>query len=258
MAFLDAAKNMALDVGKSALGSVGKATLILAAPTPAPPSAAGVTRTAKAMLDGGAAKASAADMGGEHILQVQYNPASLQMDANAEVTPVQYLQQNLDNGIPAQNTRNPSVVLSVELIFDAMLAQDAFLFDKLRLSAGAAVSDISGLAKAKTGGYTVQPQTNGLLAALFRDSTRTVTFRWADMSFTGELTEANATYTMFSVSGKPIRSVIRINITQSAEARGATHWDTAFDNTFGMGTGAAKNVGRSLGDKFGNLMQIGF
>ena len=251
----------------SALGIVKKAMLILHTDAQASTTSTSIaSKTASALskkpgtgLGATVSALAGGGMGGSHVLEVQYNPNSISLQANSSPTPFQYLQQNFDSTIPTQNFRDPSVVLSVELTFDAMNPKDAFMIDKFRLSAGDAVSAVSGLVQAGKGGYTVQPQTNGLLAALIRDSTRFVTFRWADMAFTGELTEASATYTMFSVSGKPVRSVVRLNITQNVDSKSdISYWDTAFTKTFGASDAAATKGGRSFADRYGNLLNIGF
>lgn len=249
----------------SAVGIVQKALLIIHSD---PPGGTGVGGSVASKAMGAlsaVSKATSAVTGaagvpaGAKVLQVQYNPNTVSLQANANRTPFQYLQQNVDSAIPTQNFRDPSVVLSVELIFDAMNPKDAFMFDKLRLSVGDAVSAVSGLIQAGKGGYTVQPQTNGILAALIKDSTRLVTFKWADMSFTGELTEANATYTMFSVSGKPVRSTVRLNITQQVDKQAdVTYWDTAFNKSFGDPASAAVKGGRPFANKCGNLLNLNF
>ena len=190
-----------------------------------------------------------------HVMQVQYNPSSLAIQATAESVPFSCLQQNIDAGIPNQNPRPPMVVLAVELIFDAVNPQDAFMMDKTRLSAGTIASDVSGIVQnVKHGGYTVQPQTEGLVAALMRPGTRTVTFRWADMAFTGEIFEVQAEYTMFSVSGKPIRSKVRMNIAQKVESDADfQYWDRALNEMFKTSQTVEM---KGLGQKAGNLLNL--
>lgn len=186
-------------------------------------------------------------------MEVQYNPASISFAANAEPMAATYLQSNVEQGVPSQLSRPPSVVMRVDLIFDAVNVKDAFMLEKFRV---ASVNDIAasaaGVAKALTGGYSVQPQTNGLLAAALDEASRLVTFCWADLCFTGELTETRAQYIMFSVSGQPIRSKITLQIAQEvAEDSDVSYWDKAFDTCFAPGTG-----GRGMAQKAGNLLNL--
>jgi hypothetical protein len=250
-------------LSSSALGSVQKAMLVIHKETDAQEvdSSKVAADTADVLTNavdssglGAVSKAASKASTKVHTMQVQYNPASLSIQANAESIPFTYLQQNIDSGVPNQSPRPPMVVLSVELIFDAVNPSDAFMMDKLRLSAGSAVSDISGALQAKKGGYTVQPHTNGLIAALMRPGTRVVTFRWADMAFTGQLIEVQAVYTMFSVSGKPVRSHVRMNIAQQVESSSdLKYWDQALDKAFSTSNEIG---GRSIASEWGNLLNL--
>lgn len=187
-----------------------------------------------------------------HVLQVQYNPSSLTLQANAQPIPFTYLMQNVDEGIPNQASRPPMVVLSVELVFDDMTPTDAFTMDKTRLVETVA----AGVMSASKNGYTVQPQTDGLVAAILRPETRLVTFRWADMAFTGHLIEVQADYTMFSTSGRPIRSKVRMNIAQQVESDAdIQYWKNALKKRFESGD--TQNL-KSAGQAAGNLLNLDF
>ena len=247
----------------SILGGIQKAYLVIHKKDAQSINSAQVTAAAQNALVSAAANAGASALSGAlsgagvnaTVLQVQYNPTSLSIQANAEPIPFTYLQQNIDNGVPNQNLRPPMVVLSVELIFDAVNPQDAFMLDKARISAGKIVSDVAGIVQSFKGGYTVQPQTEGLLAALMRPGTRVVTFRWADMAFTGQLIEVQAEYTMFSVSGKPVRSKVRMNIAQQVESEAdSKYWNDALDKTFKNGNEVSL---KGAGQKVGNLLNLG-
>lgn len=185
-----------------------------------------------------------------HVMQVQYNPSSLMFQANAQAVPFTFLMQNVDEGVPNQNYRPPMVVLSVELVFDAMTPTDAFMMDRRRLAETAE----AGIAAAVKGEYTVQPQTDGLMAAILRPQTRLVTFRWADMAFTGHMIEAKADYTMFSAGGRPIRSKIRMNIAQQVESQGdIQYWNDALDKMFQSGD--FQNL-KNAAQRVGNLINL--
>lgn len=197
---------------------------------------------------------SAAQIGQPQVLQVQYNPATLELQGNADNIPYIQMQQNIDAGVPNQKERPPMVSLTVELYFDAMNPRDAFMFDKLRLSAGDVASTVTRAKQAFSGGYTVQHQTNGLLATVFRPETRVVTFAWGDMAFTGVLFEMQADYTMFSPSGRPVRSKVRLNIAQQVDAKvDCDYWDKAMDKVFNQ-QGIRQAMDSS--QKGGNLVNL--
>ncbi len=177
-----------------------------------------------------------------HVMEVQYNPSTLSVNANAEAVPVQYLQQNLDTAIPSMNERPPSVVLSVELLFDQMNVFDSFMWDKF--TGGVSAQSVTNIASAvmmdKGNTWSVQKEVQGLLAALLKDTTRHVIFQWANMSFAGELSEVQARHTMFSVSGEPVRSSVRLNITQTVtDNQNLAYWDNALNTLFPAGATAA-------------------
>ena len=211
-------------------------------------SAAGGLSATSAALKGRGVKAS--------VMQVQYNPSSLTIQANAEAIPFTHLQQNVDSSVPNQSLRPPMVMLSVELTFDAMNPKDAFMAEKFTsISTGGIVSSVAGGIQTAAGkGYTVQPQTEGLIAALLRPSTRLVTFRWADMAFTGQLVEVQADYTMFSVSGKPIRSTVSMNIAQQVESGAdADYWENVLNSAIRDGS---LEKGKGMDQKLGNVFNL--
>ena len=268
MAVGDVLKNIGTNLGNSVLGNIEKAKLyihssvgaekinsqqVVQGATQALAGASAVGSAVSGVLTGSSGSGTTAIH--THEMTVQYNPSTLTIQANAESIPFTYLQQNIDNGIPNQNFRPPMVVLSVQLVFVAMNTQDAFMMDKLRLSVGSVVSDISaGIMTAKKGGYSVQAQTNGLIATVMRPSTKVVTFAWADMAFTGQITEVQANYTMFSPSGKPVRSTVTMNIAQQVESDSDnSYWDKVLDNTFGAN--GTLNT-QTLGQTAGNLLNL--
>lgn len=256
------------DAKSSVLGTAKKALLILHkddsqrgddAMTPQKISAATMDalyptgQTARSTLTG-ISEALGADF---HVLQVQYNPASVEFQASSEEVTIPYLQQNIDPSIPNQNTRPPSVTLSVHLIFDAMNVRDSFMFEKFRVT----TQDVAQLAAKRTlkkDIYSVQAQTNGLIGMIMRKSTRLVTFQWAEMSFTGEVTEIQADYSMFSVSGRPVRSQVKINISQRVDSNSdSKYWNQAFDKCFGNQNISVVSGGKSQMEGLSNLLNIG-
>lgn len=274
MGFLSTIGGMAKDAAASAVGIVGKAQLVFHTSETGGDTLDANTLAAGSLLSkGGKLNALRAKMSkdlpglsptGLHTLQVQYNPATISIQASSESIPFQMLQDNINSSIPNQQWRDPAVVLTVDLIFDDMNPVDAFMADKFMLLNGGSVGNLisigGGIAKAVMGKvYSVQQQTNALVAAAIRDKTRNVTFKWSGMSFSGEITEVNASYTMFSVSGRPVRSNVRLSITQQVNNDAdSQYWSSAFNTAFG-GAGAAMSTGgRSAANKVGNLLNFNF
>ena len=250
------------NVGNSLFGTTKKAVLLLhdlQSTNPASKLGSSLNSLTKSVLTsankiGGSAFSTAANalVGGGGSLEVQYNPSSLSINANAQAVPFSYLLKNTDNGIPNQDLRPPSITMSVQLVFDDMNVKDAFMAEKFRVtSVGDAISTVSSLVKNLAGdGYSVQPETNALVAMLMKDSTRLVTFQWGDMSFTGEVCQVQARYTMFSVSGQPIRSVVDLVIVQCITGSGdISQWENAFDKGFSNSL-SRKNILQKATDLF--------
>ena len=203
-----------------------------------------------------------ANLGGKlsqfRVLEVQYNPSSIEIQANAEDLPMLYLQQNLEEGVPNQLMRPPAVTLHTELIFDAVNLADSFMWEKFTSGVSAqTIANVATASKKQNGTvWSVQDQTNGLLAALLSEDTRTVIFKWADMTFAGDITEATAKYTMFSTSGRPVRSKITLRITQKVESKDdITLWEENLDRLFTSGEASKERSGLQ---NAGNLLHLNY
>lgn len=254
--------SMAKDLGRSIIGNPKKAILIFgtgstgssASSAASALSSSNITRMTSQMLNKqGLTNTSLIDTATAKHLEVQYNPASLQFMASVDAVQLRNLQNTIAEGVTNQSCRAPSVTMSVDLIFNAVNPKDSFMADKIRLSANDIVTDVSWLVNtAKNGGYTVQPQSNGLLASTVDETDRFVTFQWADMSFSGELTDVNVQYGMFSVSGKPVHSVVTLRIAQQlTNAAEDTQWNlTKFNECF------SGKQSTNIGQKFGNLLNV--
>lgn len=219
-----------------------------------------VSQTAQALTQGSVSAAGSTG-GLSKTLTVHYNPSSIQLQANADAVDVSYLLKNVDNGVPRQQTRPPSITMSVELVFDDMNVKDAFMAEKFKLLSMS--ESISGLAssgaalyRTATGqNYSVQAQTNGIVALLMSKNTRQVTFSWANLSFSGEVNQVQARYTMFSTSGRPVRSVVTLILVQEfSNQTDRDKWNTAFDTGFKASLSKAGN--RSVGQTVGNILNI--
>lgn len=196
---------------------------------------------------------------GFHVLQVKYNPSSIRFSTRAgsythcgpggmgvnEVTQM---------SIPAQT------VMSVDLIFDDVNIQDAFMWEKFGVTAGSAISSVAGEVKQVTkDGYSVQAQVDGLISLITQSESRNVVFYWSEMAFAGEVTNVNATYTMFNPQGHPIRAKVSLSIFQMddlSDSADKVYWDNAFTNLFGDYTEGTDVSDSRFLDKLGNLINL--
>lgn len=211
-------------------------------------------------LAGGAAAAAGGNKAPavKRAFSVQFNPSTLELYANSfDVSkhgairdPQTGSQKELVDCVVAS-----SVDLTVTLIFDHVTITDAFMVDKLRQGTVNTVVSIGKTLKAKqTAKPTVQTEVEGLIGALRNSRTRTITFAWADFSFTGSLNDVSAEYTMFSVEGRPIRANVTLRIRQDLKEEFIKQWQDEFKAAFGSSAveGKADKVRSAT-----NLLNIG-
>ena len=246
------------NLGSSLTGDIQKAVLIFGTGSSSTSNgeATGGTSlnkmTAQMLNRKGLFNESLIDTTGTRYLEVQYNPASIQFSASVDAVQMRGVQNKLEEGVHNQSCRGPSIIMTVDLVFNEVNVKDAFMTDKFRVSANDIVTDVSSVVHSLGSGYSVQPQSNGLIASTVGEAYRFVTFQWADMSFSGELTDVNVQYGMFSVSGRPIHSVVTLRITQQLTSSAEnTKWNTSkFNECFD------DKQKSSVGQKVGNLLNI--
>lgn len=198
-----------------------------------------------------AAQEVAASMGTDKTFFVQFNPSSLELSASN--TPQN--KRDLTGSNEDQNESNdvataPGIEMTVALVFDKMNIYDAFMFDKF--NTGMSVTTITNAASMlsdKT--FTVQPYVEGLISALRNRYTQSMTFRWADFSFTGRLRQMNAQYTMFSVSGHPVRAQVHLRLIQDLHSQERKAWQSNFETLLSQ-----KDSFVTAGQKVSNLFHL--
>lgn len=189
------------------------------------------------------------------IFTVQFNPSELQFSGygGGFAQKVNFINdKEADEDVTFGNMQS-RITMTVKLIFDQVDPQDAFMSDKFTLSytsvTKGAVKGVKKLLGKKTN--SVQTQVEGFIGALRNESTREITFAWGKMCYTGILNRISSQYTMFSVTGEPIRAVVTLTMVCADEnIKGNTmgNWDAQYDKAFGSGesfslTGAAQKVG---------------
>lgn len=178
-------------------------------------------------------------LGGDFIsFPVQYNPKSIHFDCVAG-------EMNFERGVGGGNEQtisskvNAQINFSFELIFQDVDVLDAFGQDTLSKTMNSlnniSVSTVTSLFSSTE--HSVQKQVDGLISLVSDKDTDLVVFHWADMTFIGNIKSVNATYDMFSNSGKPISAKVRIVMTDGGcgdlGVQVNTYWDNRFNEIFG-------------------------
>lgn len=75
-------------------------------------------------------------------------------------------------------------------------------------------------------------------------------FQWGKFFFDGIVTDVQARYTMFNPSGRPVRGVVDLRLTQSFTPEIQKQWSAQLEKAFASGalnlTSAAQMVGSAI------------
>lgn len=209
-----------------------------------------VNSATSAVLGGGTSELPTTRGATKKYFKVQFNPSELTLNGMLE----RAVRQDAQAGESGKRTatdavQRPTITMTVRLYFDDVCQSDAFMGEKFTsgLSMQTVVNAVSMLSGKV---YTVQPQVEALIAALRNNYTRAITFYWGKFSFSGQLSNVGAQYTMFSTSGRPVRAVVTLRIYQELDPEKIAPWYTDFTSAFKGGglslTGAAQKVGNLL------------
>ncbi|MCR4591190.1 MAG: hypothetical protein K5668_10270 [Lachnospiraceae bacterium] len=151
----------------------------------------------------------------KRLFMVQFNPTTLQLSGHSGglIQELDYSAHGKERSA-SYSVGNTTISLSVNLLFDSCDPQDAFMSDKMNLSptavgTGIAKGVMTGLGKKQV---TVQKQVEGFISALRNRFTRLITFHWGEFNYSGILRNVGATYTMFNVTGEPVRASVDLSI----------------------------------------------
>lgn len=187
-------------------------------------------------LSGGASNAYPGSQ--DRILRVQFNPSQLTLDASAIPQYIPDAQTGKSRTLISEDVRKLN--LTTILYFDDMDPYDAFMWERFtsgftaKGASNAVKAGMTAAGKGKT--HSVQWQVESLVAALRNPFTRTITFRWADFVFTGQLNTVRANYTMFSPAGRPIRAEVLMRIHHEMDHVMLKNWYDNFKTAFGGDT----------------------
>ena len=145
---------------------------------------------------------------------VKFNPSSLRFSGHSggRYSTMDYMTERNDE--LKYKSVETTISMSVELLFDSMDPKDAFMSDKLNFSptgllTGAADMGLTIAGKKKK---TIQREVEGFIAALRNEDTRLITFNWGEMCYSGVLRRVSVEYTMFNVTGEPVRAMVGLSI----------------------------------------------
>ena len=193
------------------------------------------------------------------VFVVQFNPSTLQLSGTAGeyVQKVNFLDEA--NGNEANYSQSDTTIgLSVSLLFDACDPHDAFMGDKFSLSSPTGTATgIAKTAMSATGNKknSIQKEVEGFVGALRNKYTRLVTFHWGNISYSGILKGVEAQYTMFSITGEPIRATVDMNIMcahNTMYQNSLTVWQERYKKAFGKGSESFVRTSA----KFGKILNL--
>lgn len=194
---------------------------------------------------------------------VQFNPSELRISGTGGGM---IQKANYSAGSPQELSFAPMktrIMLTVPLIFDKVNPKDAFMFDKFTLSE---TSVATGLVQAgmKAFGaiddYSVKKEVEGFIAAIRNERTRQIFFYWGHMCYTGILNRVTTSYTMFSVSGQPIRAKVDLTLVCADQNEGANNrlgfWKKAYETAFKDGEADGLISYAKASQAVGNLLNF--
>lgn len=132
------------------------------------------------------------------LLEVQYNPATLQMSVAAENARMKNFQTAASSEALQQESKPMSASLSMDLVVT---------------------------------GEQTRIKVNGLMGMLENDLTSEVIFCWGNIVFPGKVTGVSASYTMFSGAGVPLMGKISLTMEQESQME-AEYWAKALEQLF--------------------------
>jgi len=186
------------------------------------------------------------------IFTVQFNPSTLRLSGHSG-GPASTTNFSTENAKEVK--RKPvdaSISMSVELLFDSMDPKDAFMNDKIDVSPTGFLTGMAdmGLTMGQKKKKTVQRQVEGFIGALRNENTRLISFNWGDICYSGVLRRVGAEYTMFNVTGEPVRAKVGLTI-MCADVKewpnSVAVWQERYKNSYLGGSESGVKASQKLG-----------
>lgn len=196
----------------------------------------------------------------DKVFTVQFNPNRLTLSGYGGG-----MYQKTDYGIAGnakKQQRNIGIsfepakvrlMMNVTLIFDQVSVKDAFMADKIAASPTSIATGGMTLAKETITGqeYSVQPIIEGFIGMLRQERTRFVTFCWGSMQYEGIVNNLETSYTMFNLTGQPIRGEVQMSMVLVDEEVGPNNmgiWKQHYEEAFGGGNVSYRDKTQYVGN----------
>ena len=178
-------------------------------------------------------------------MTVQFNPSSIQVRSVGGDDDMQITNYTTTGAAVSKGGVGLHVEFSVKLIFDRISNTGAFAQDMLTMSSTRAISTVGGAISGLFSGaeQSVQVTVEAFIAAMRDENTRSICFEWGEFMYEGVLSRVNSTYTMFDISGNPIRAEVELVIYMVDEkiegADYSEYWEDAYYEAFISGNPTA-------------------
>jgi hypothetical protein len=184
------------------------------------------------------------------LFYVQFNPSELSLSAYGGGL-ISKSDFSKGGGMSFEEM-DVRITMNVNLIFDKVDPQDAFLSDKLNTSTSAVAGGAlkAGLSLKGMTEYSVQNEVEAFIAALRSEYTRRISFHWGTMTYSGVLNRVSSRYTMFNTIGAPIRATVGLSIVcadQGVSAKSLGVWQKYYDDAFGAGDQSMVKASQKVG-----------
>ncbi len=193
------------------------------------------------------------------VLEFQFNPSTLRISAfGGGMSPIQNFAKQSDRASGRQNAIADAksaiqygpiethITVDFKVIFDAERNTDAFMADKLNIL-NSPVKTVTDIVSKDV--FSVRQIVEGFIVLVRNHETRMVTFNWGPLSYSGTMNSVQCVYTMFNLSGEPIRAEVSISILTNQRSGSLDAWASKYETGYNIikkGVSDSSNIANNL------------